>query len=280
MHEGVGGSGRSGGGLEGGPVPRASLAHSGGRRWEGGRPGLSPAPGLAQQSSSCGCSRAAAALWPGPRLVPGAEGRGAGGAARPALSGSRPRGGASSARAPQLLGACRRTRSPSSHRSAAAGCFAACGMLSGLARPAFLSEDPAPPPCRPPARSGLGAARWVRGGERPPTALTLGGHPASADRGGALGRMGMGGRLHRARRPAVRRRGRVPLSPLPPLLAGRPPILPVPRDAIARGPQALAPSGGRRVPHLSACASARQGRRFWCEDGNPPGAGNPQDAGP
>lgn len=143
MHEGVGGSGRSGGGLEGGPVPRTSLAHSGGRRWEGGRPGLSPAPGLAQQSSSCGCSRAAAALWPGPRLVPGAEGRGAGGAARPALSGSRPRGGASSARAPQLLGACRRTRSPSSHRSAAAGCFAACGMLSGLARPAFLSEDPA-----------------------------------------------------------------------------------------------------------------------------------------
>lgn len=144
------------------------------------------------------------------------------------------------------------------------------GCYRGLwpARHSSLKIWP-PPPCRPPARSGFGAARWTQDGGRPPTGFARVGHPASADLGGALGRKGTEG--HRARRPAVRSRGRVPLSPPPPLHAGRPPSLPVPRYAVAPGLKALKPSGGRGVPHLSACASAGQCRLLWCEYVHLPG---------
>lgn len=130
-------------GSRGGQSPGLPWLIAAGGGGKEGAPASARPPASLSRAAAAGCSKAAAALWTRPRLVWGAEGRGAGGAARLALSGSWPRGGASSARELQLLRACCRTRSPSSHCSAAAGCFEACGMLSGLALRAFLSEDPA-----------------------------------------------------------------------------------------------------------------------------------------
>lgn len=138
MHEGVGGRWGPGGGVEGGPVPRTSLAHSGGRRWEGGRPGPCPCPRplFAEQWLRCSGGGALARAPPGA----GRRGAGAGCAARPTLSGSRPRGGASSARATLLLHARRSVRSPSGHCYKAAGRRSTSGLLRGLALQKSLSE--------------------------------------------------------------------------------------------------------------------------------------------
>lgn len=73
MHEGVGGRWGSGGGIEGGPVPRTSLAHRGGRRWEGGRPGPprpQPRAPLCRVGAAA-TAAASAALRTRPRLEPG-----------------------------------------------------------------------------------------------------------------------------------------------------------------------------------------------------------------
>lgn len=92
MHEGVGGRWGSGGGVKGGPVPRTSLAHSGGRRWERGLPDPGPGPLSAEQKlqqqrqrrrrsgpgpARCGAARGGEqAARPGPRCQ--GAGRGAG----------------------------------------------------------------------------------------------------------------------------------------------------------------------------------------------------------
>lgn len=192
----------------------------------------------------CRAAAAAAALRPGPRLVLSAEGRGAGGAARPALSGSRPRGGASSAPAPLLHRVRRARRSPSGHCSAAAGCQGA--LTPGLALGAFFSEQRV---AASPQASGSERA-WGRevGAELRASfdPARRRGHPASADR--VPRAAGNGGAVRGARRPQLSPWAR---GPQPPLLAGRPPFLLGGGDAIARGLGALVPSGGRVVPHAS-----------------------------
>lgn len=86
MHEGVGGRRGSWGRVEGGPVPRTSLAHSGGRRWERGRPGPDPGPRSAEQRLRLQRSRRGPAWCRAPRggeqaALPGPRCQGAGGGA-------------------------------------------------------------------------------------------------------------------------------------------------------------------------------------------------------
>lgn len=209
MHEGVGGRRGSGGGIEGGPVPRTSLAHSGGRTWEGGHP--SPAPGPSLQSSSCSCSSGGGGdLAPAP---PGAGRRGAG---------SRLRGRARVVKEPaegrgfQRPGAPAPRRSP--QRPQPLGPLLRGGRM--LERGACLRADPGPAPPgvplgkrgpRLPAGLRLGASLGRRGASGAENALRL--CPgvevtlSSTNRGGALGRMRMEGRARSARRPAARGRG-------------------------------------------------------------------------
>lgn len=198
MHERVWGRRGPGGGIEGGPGPRTSLAHDG-RRWSEGRgppstPGPGPAPGPALQSSSARAA-AAAALWSQPRLVP-AEGRGAAAPPGPlALSGRRPRGGACGAPASPLL---RVLRSPSCHSERGAPrTWPSLSRVSGW-KP---------------------KARWARS-QAPQSPSGRRGHPESAD-GGALVQAGY---RHRGCRGSLG----PPLSAAPrsqlPHLPGGPPI--------------------------------------------------------
>lgn len=115
--KGLGGAGGPGVGSRGAQSPGLPWLIAAG---EGGRAGA-PARPRAPLCRAAAAPAAAVALWPRPRLVQGAEGRGAGGAARPALSGSRPRGGAFSARVLLLLRDRSRARSPSGHCYEAAG---------------------------------------------------------------------------------------------------------------------------------------------------------------
>ena len=248
MHEGVGGRRGSGGGIEGGPVPRTSLAHSGGRTWEGGHP--SPAPGPSLQSSSCSCSSSGVGsdLAPAP---PGAGRRGAG---------SRLRGRARVVREPaegrgfQRPGAPAPPRPP--QRPQPLGPLLRGGRM--LERGACLRADPGPGPLgvplgkpgrRLPTGLRLGASLGRRGasgaenalGLRPGVEVTLQaqiGVGPSADENGRAGAQCAEAGSSRPRRG-------------PPPLGGRPPFLPAWVDAIARGLEALAPSGGRIVPNSS-----------------------------
>lgn len=229
MHERVGGRWGSGGRVEGGPVPLTSLAHSGGRRWEGGRPGPAPTQPRAPLCRAAAAPAAAVALWPRPRLVRGAEGRGAGGAAGPALSGSRPRGGASSARVPLPLRDRSRVRSPSGHCYEAAGCgsaMSACGLPPGLAvRELALGRLG----LRLPAGLRLGAGLGPRGASeaenalrpRPGVEVTLRAQIGWGPPAGERGRVGAEARSARATRARA-----VPAGSRAPSISRRPTTFP------------------------------------------------------
>lgn len=264
MHERVGGRWGSRGRVEGGPVPRTSLAHSGGRRWEGGRPG--PAPGPSLQSSGCACS-GGGALAAAP---PGAGRRGAG---------SRRRGQARVVREPAEGRGFQRPGAPAPPRpqprpQPLGPLLRGCGLRERNVR---LQVVPWPGPLgvplgrfglRLPAGLQLGAGLGPRGASeaknalrpRPGVEVTLQaqiGWGPPADEQGTVGAQCAEARSSRATLARA-----VPVTPEPhPSLGGRPPFLPGRVDAIAR-------ELGRSRPLATAlCLTARRPRTTFVRQG-------------
>ncbi|KAJ8794877.1 hypothetical protein J1605_002920 [Eschrichtius robustus] len=194
------------------------------------------------------------------------------------MSGSRPRGGASSAPAPLLLRARHSVRSPSGHCYEAAGCRSAapaCGLTPGLALWASPSENPAG------ASPQASGSERVWGGEEraelrtPSDSARASRSPCKHRSGWGPLRMRMEGRARSARRPAARGRGGAhhlsEADHLSFLVGSTPSRVDLRRSRPLAAVLCLTALGIRVLPELgrAACFGVK----------TPRGAGNHQDAG-